>query len=663
MQRKKSPKNSRKKAFFSSSGENLTLKERFLASKGRLPLKIKEDKEGSKASQISEKEAVSLEALVGSYPEQGEKGAEDIEEDEFPKGENPFENAMGFYPAAQDNPAIMLEGSSTSIPIDLSSSDTHSDWSEGERKSVKIQKGKRLDKRALDEHHTVIGVQHKDRMVFYALTGTLYDQEEVDALRTQALLFYEVGQKIVLGQGNFGKVRLVRNEDGRFLAVKKIADPEGFKNEYVFLKMMEKEKIQNIFPVIDTIIMPSSRKVQTIYQIMPIANLGSGKDLLKHWHLFKPKEREIIVRYLMKTFVDIFSALEDKHIYHTDFKMDNFLLHIDRQKMSVYLSDFGAAVHMSKKKDLPNLVVSPKSDALYFSPEKLTNEHGIPRLMDVYRMQEAWRFGLTKLIYLNPPLGFKYLAKARSLVEKRANYQQWLKSFGKLHAELKEELKDSYYSKEICDAVIALLEPDWKNRWSIKQVKANLKKLEPVDEEELKRIFAKFLRFKSKKSLDAFESKKEKRKGLKEVKKAEKEAKKKSGLNVGLFPPRSKSEEHLPMIRALSFTRLKRTASDLLQKKSPRKEGGEVKTHSPRSPYTLHPPSSHDGRMPSPLAREGHSPRKGGSEIKGHSPRNEGSGIKPHSPRAGLKFHDHAKRKSTKSPSVSPPHKTKKKGM
>lgn len=605
----------------------------------------------------------------------------------------PFDDGLGTYRAGgeeKEEPEIMqhatekrlLKGTSISMSVSLTDSSSSIEWNKGDRKSVDLTNGRRIDKRDFKNmKHTIIVSSHKGVDAnFYELMGKL-DSKEVKALRSQTLLYYQAGQKIILGKGSFGLVRLVKASDGTYLAVKKIAEPKEFRNESLFLMLMKKEKIKGFLPITDTITVESSKDKLTTYQIMPIANLGSGRDLFKKMDRFGEAEREIIARYLTLTFIDIFAGLEKKGIYHTDFKIDNLLLNFSLNGVDAYLSDFGAGVHFSSERGQPDLIVGLKSDALYFPPEKLTVGHGIKTVRDVYRMQEAWRLGLTLLLYINPNLGIKYTQTAMSLLQsqtldasKMAGYKEWLNAFEELHKELKESLAGEILSPEISELIIGFLEPHWQNRLTIKEAKNRLTQarkndlIHDVSQKELGQVFGALLKIKALETIQGFAKKRERKSGLKHFKRVsakdfEKKKKEWRKQEATFFnspssrDSKEKEAEKPPKLRkGLSLQDFKLTAGEFLQKMSPRSPNDSPRSEG--SPSSSKVGSQIKGFFPRRKENEteNSSPRKPGSLIKGHSPRKESDPIKGRSEEiTGIRFHDKKeKRKSEKNSSVSP---------
>ncbi|WP_131796091.1 protein kinase domain-containing protein [Legionella lansingensis] len=143
----------------------------------------------------------------------------------------------------------------------------------------------RQDKRTTKNKHTVVTSMDGQRQ--YQLVGTLDDEESNH-------LFQQLGiglkGKVVLGKGQFGKVRLVRNKEGNFFAVKKIKsinnqsnsnfDAEALQREDKFNDILREKKITGVMRPIDVFTTTDSKGNSVMFQIMPIANLRDGENFI-----------------------------------------------------------------------------------------------------------------------------------------------------------------------------------------------------------------------------------------------------------------------------------------------------------------------------------------------------------------------------------------------
>lgn len=169
---------------------------------------------------------------------------------------------------------------------------------------------KRHDKRITKNKHTVI--TSLDGKKQYQLMGTL-DEEESNALQQQ--LGVSLKGKVILGTGQFGKVRLVRDEEGTFFAVKKIKSPvemtksnfdaQALQREDQFNEILREKNISGVMRAIDAFSTTDSQDKTVMFQIMPIANLRDGENFRKLQSLL-----ESGMNNKPELFVDLIQQLE-----------------------------------------------------------------------------------------------------------------------------------------------------------------------------------------------------------------------------------------------------------------------------------------------------------------------------------------------------------------
>ncbi|MFC7781669.1 protein kinase domain-containing protein [Legionella taurinensis] len=146
-----------------------------------------------------------------------------------------------------------------------------------------LKRGERLDKRKHEGMRHTCFISPADRR--YEFMGTL-DAEEARQLHQQTGL--EKTGKVELGRGSFGRVRLVRDEDGRYLVIKKMK--KGYGGAQSKFNVMEIAELENhliehlkgidgvIFPL-ETFLVNDKTGNEVIVSIMPLADLGDAEDL------------------------------------------------------------------------------------------------------------------------------------------------------------------------------------------------------------------------------------------------------------------------------------------------------------------------------------------------------------------------------------------------
>ncbi|KTD48659.1 serine/threonine-protein kinase [Legionella rubrilucens] len=153
-----------------------------------------------------------------------------------------------------------------------------------------LKRGERLDKRKHEDLRHTCFISPAGRR--YEFMGTL-DAEEARQLHQQTGL--EKTGKVELGRGSFGRVRLVRAEDGTYLVIKKMkkgyGGPQSKFNirEIAELESHLIEQLQGIdgiiFPV-ETFLVNDKAGHEVIVSIMPLADLGDAEELTEC--LYKP---------------------------------------------------------------------------------------------------------------------------------------------------------------------------------------------------------------------------------------------------------------------------------------------------------------------------------------------------------------------------------------
>jgi len=213
------------------------------------------------------------------------------------------------------------------------------------------------------EKHTIIG----DR---YALVNQV-TKREAEEIFKQTGIMIDVPEgkkkvKVVLGQGQFGKLRIARRvEDGVYIAVKKIkgeVEIAASRREGALQEVLSGER--NIMPILDHVESIGSEDEPVLYQFMPLAGFGNGSELQQSLALVTDTtlHAQLLTHYATSVLRGV-SRMHAHDIYHLDFKLDNSVL--DHQG-TVNVIDFGCAVQLSNGQ----FKVS-NGDTRYFSPERL----------------------------------------------------------------------------------------------------------------------------------------------------------------------------------------------------------------------------------------------------------------------------------------------------
>jgi hypothetical protein len=275
----------------------------------------------------------------------------------------------------------------------------------------------------VEKGHTKIGGRYE--------LITRITKQEAEALEQQCgiTVTFKEGKataKFLLGQGQFGKLRLARHLETRaFVGVKKIKGIDEIaasRNEAALQLALKGEP--NILPLLDTIEMTDSRGHPVLYQFMQLAGFGNG-DQLKIQLSFLT-DTGLKQRYLLHTAHNLLSglsAMHRQHVFHLDIKPSNFVIdHLG----DIFIIDFGCA---QRSPDNNEFIYEHNGDTRYFSPERFmllrtkyqsrgpgeTNEIALPALNGV--KADAWAVGVTLLELMS---GYPF-----NLVNMATRVQQW----------------------------------------------------------------------------------------------------------------------------------------------------------------------------------------------------------------------------------------------
>ena len=162
----------------------------------------------------------------------------------------------------------------------------------------------------------------------------------------------------IIGRGTFSFVSLAKDEHGEFYAMRAIlsqADIQGetkrgqvlfdTKNELDLHELL-KRKIgkEDILLIEDAGLVKKPDGLQ-IYQVLPLADLGNGKDIIMKMSYLKPYEKTILFNTAVKK---LFTSIIRLHLEDTtlnDIKPENILF---TSKRIISFSDFGAATYITE---------------------------------------------------------------------------------------------------------------------------------------------------------------------------------------------------------------------------------------------------------------------------------------------------------------------------
>lgn len=281
-------------------------------------------------------------------------------------------------------------------------------------------------------------------------------------------------QKLLFGEGRFGKVRLAKKAD-TFYAVKKVKDGKSLKTahiEHKFGTLLAAVKIPHVANVVDSEIAVDERGVEKLYLFMDkIASLGNGDNLINLLSYIESKEeREAILKHAAISILESAAAMHKHNIYHRDLKASNILINSNGQ---IYLSDFGSAIVQDSQlisdvllmKDTNSFHAANEADPYYRSPEILLAIKQDAPLRCGYDAPENWRIGLTLLQLcgcINEGDGI--LDDLKSWAKRPENTPEKIKDhFRHLIADIKLNSLDKI-PEDLRDVIFGLLDVDEEKR-------------------------------------------------------------------------------------------------------------------------------------------------------------------------------------------------------
>ncbi|TXG71501.1 hypothetical protein EZV62_000080 [Acer yangbiense] len=201
-------------------------------------------------------------------------------------------------------------------------------------------------------------------MCFWMVGKKLVGGEEEEKRKGMQLGKYELGR--ILGEGNFGKVKLAKNLDsGQSFAVKileknRIIDlkiTDQIKREIATLKLLKHPNVVRLHEVL-----ASKSK---IYMVLEYVTGGELFDRIAS----KGKLSQAHGRKIFQQLIDGVSYCHNKGIFHRDLKLENILVD---SKGSIKISDFGLSALPQHFRD-DGLLHTTCGSPNYVAPEVLNN--------------------------------------------------------------------------------------------------------------------------------------------------------------------------------------------------------------------------------------------------------------------------------------------------
>lgn len=346
-----------------------------------------------------------------------------------------------------------------------------------EKTEKKKNLGRRTDKKPSGKAHSSL---HSARGHSYTLMGTLLEDEYKHFAQQESIKKEgKTINKIVLGKGSFGTVRLAQDEaSGLFLVVKKIKpskakakltpqDLDKLEIEQEIHEAIQQHQIKGTLSAIDMIRTVSSKNEETIYQIFPLASRGDGSNFIKQIAFNSGGKNKELVPHLLLILAKTFADLHEHHIYHRDLKPENILI---TSQFEVAVADFGSAVIYGAQ---GKVQAYPNGDAIYNPPEFIkhsptdTTHTPVPASYteeDRIRLVDSWKLGFTIAPFIHPDIDDMIKELQGLPLRDSIPHATRLQEYQNFHRELNNKLHELGYSDEVTEALLGLLNPDYTKR-------------------------------------------------------------------------------------------------------------------------------------------------------------------------------------------------------
>ncbi len=182
--------------------------------------------------------------------------------------------------------------------------------------------------------------------------------------------------KNVIGRGSHGTVYqgLWHNKDVAIKQVRRSKDTASIHHEVTFVQKIHHPNIVEFY---DVIVEP-----EHVYIVM---DLIEGKNALQIMDAGGAIQEKTLKTWT-KHIVDALDTLHRNGYVYNDLKPSNIMLRKHKNETNLYepiLVDFGSTIRVPKKQ----LLQKPLGTPLYFAPEKLTWNYGVP--------SDIWSLGIT----------------------------------------------------------------------------------------------------------------------------------------------------------------------------------------------------------------------------------------------------------------------------
>ncbi len=180
--------------------------------------------------------------------------------------------------------------------------------------------------------------------------------------------FYALQNKDYLGEGNYGKVKLIMNQAGQQFAVK--IEGAGLAAD----NQAEKEIMQLVGLYIGEMQRQYGKEFKgrlSAHKLYTLMKLLKGHELHDHLYfgqrLVKKEVDEGSRLLIAIKAAEAIQFLHDNRIVHCDIKPENFMMNVDGDQITISSFDFGFSVKLPVGED--SIMDKPKGSDFYLAPE------------------------------------------------------------------------------------------------------------------------------------------------------------------------------------------------------------------------------------------------------------------------------------------------------
>lgn len=311
----------------------------------------------------------------------------------------------------------------------------------------------------------------------------------------------------LLGEGTFSSVRLAKDNNNKFYAVRSILNKPSsskFSREQVIvdtkreLKLhsrLRSKQFKNITLLIEDAVETEENGETQIYQFLPLADLGNGSEIIRRMTYLKAEDKQYLFNFIVQKLLGSMLEFHQENITVNDIKPENILF---TSQLVVSFSDFGAVTYLTTNGARKQ--ASPLKDQRYLAPFSIPNDSS-SRDLTQNKYCDLWALGLTLIEFLEPALFNNFIAAVLPQSHCETNLHEENLQNNSLSQSYQEYLECYIFStpqfRALNPALKSLLEimltADVENQSSLDNIYEGMGKLasNEIDQERVASIFKK----------------------------------------------------------------------------------------------------------------------------------------------------------------------------